>query len=63
MQQWNEFGINREADEATYSELMKLRAAVHRFEKQFREREQSELLLTLNRIADTLENIEKKMGH
>jgi hypothetical protein len=62
MKEWNEFGVNREADESTYRELLSLRAAVHNFELERRRKESSEFVVVLNRIAATLESIEKKMG-
>ncbi len=62
MIKWNEFGVGREADDSTYSELMGLRSAVHRYEKRWRDNEESKLLEVLKRIASSLETIEKKMG-
>ena len=58
---WNEYGVNREADTATYRELLDLRSAVRNQVERERTNERSQLVVALERVADILERIELKM--
>ncbi len=63
MKQWNEYGVDREADENTFNELMQLRSTMANFTRRARENEKEGYLVILGKISETLDRIEKKMGN
>ena len=62
MIQWNDFGVERTADEATYRELMDLRNKVHTFDNQVREIEKRETLKVLREIVSAIKEIKPCAG-
>lgn len=57
MVQWNDFGVDRTADEVTYRELMDLRNKVHQFDTYVRELEQRETIKVLREIASAVRDL------
>ena len=61
MQNWNEFGVTKTADDSTYRELLTLRSIVRELEDAQRDRIHDTLVDAVQKISETLERIERKL--